>query len=353
MTNDITAGSFVTVTQTNQDSENRQNRQTVLPSDSFRLVSKITNSSRLSDTEKNGLISNVALIDRYATGGLRTKLLNNVTATTLFLERGSGARTPEPAQQAAQNNVADAIRQVRQVQQSAPPPSSNEAELQRQVENVQRRVEAVPRQTRNTSLQEVNQQVPRQDVEQVLTQPIDQVARESNVNVRQVPTLAESRAQQAEDPFAGVRDNVVLSQSARTVQDLTLPGQGNDSREIPLPGQGSSQADIPLPGQGGENIDIPVLGSGEFEEIPLPGQGGNEQVDVQAEIAARIAELESRDIPELPLPGGVNVEELAAQITAAPEQALDSIGEVILPGQGEAAGNASVNERAARVALSV
>jgi hypothetical protein len=136
-----------------------------------------------------------------------------------------------------------------------------------------------------------------------------------------------------------VQDNVVLSSNAQITQELYLPG-------------GGESVDIPLPGSGGRNVDIPVLGSGEFEEIPLPGQSGG-GADIQAEVAARVARLDALDIPELPLPGGVNVSEVAAQIEASPEQAIESIGELVLPGGGSEAANGSVNEQAARVALSV
>jgi hypothetical protein len=337
MTNDITAGSFVRVNQTNQASDNKQNQATVLPSDSFKVVAKIANSNRLSETEKSGLISNVALIDKYAKGSLRTKLLNSVTATTLYLEKSA---SPKPA---TTSNVNAAVQQFKQVQQAAPAPSQNVESLQRQVENVERRVENLPKQTRNVELTQVNQQIPTQDVEAVFAQPVENVAQGSNVNVRQVPTLAEARqSAAANSPSPAsfeVQDNVVLSSNAQITQELYLPG-------------GGESVDIPLPGSGGRNVDIPVLGSGEFEEIPLPGQSGG-GADIQAEVAARVARLDALDIPELPLPGGVNVSEVAAQIEASPEQAIESIGELVLPGGGSEAANGSVNEQAARVALSV
>jgi hypothetical protein len=169
MTNDITAGSFVRVNQTNQASDNKQNQATVLPSDSFKVVAKIANSNRLSETEKSGLISNVALIDKYAKGSLRTKLLNSVTATTLYLEKSA---SPKPA---TTSNVNAAVQQFKQVQQAAPAPSQNVESLQRQVENVERRVENLPKQTRNVELTQVNQQIPTQDVEAVFAQPVDKV----------------------------------------------------------------------------------------------------------------------------------------------------------------------------------
>lgn len=334
MTNDITAGSFVSVTKTNQSSENKQ--QTVLPSDSFKIVAKIANSSGLSETEKSGLISNVALIDKYAKGSLRTKLLNNVTATTIYLERTGRVKS------SASQDVGQAIQQLKQTQQTAPAVSNSVNIQQKQVENVQRRVENFAQRSANVSVSQINNQVSREAVQAVYERPIQAVAQSSTVNVRQVPTLAEAR--QSAQQNLEVTDSVNLSPTAQVAQDLALPGAAS-SEDIPLPGSSSGEVDIPLPGSG-SNVEIPVLGSGSYEEVALPGGG-----DIEADVAARIAALEERGVPELPLPGGVDVAEVAAQIEALPDKALESIAEIALPGGGN--DNGSVNERAAQVALSV
>lgn len=342
MTNDITAGSFVSVNQAKQSSNNG-NQQTVLPSDSFKVVAKIANSSRLSETEKSGLISNVALIDKYAKGSLRSKMLNSVAATTLFLERFGNSK---PAPKVDLNQAAQ---QFKQAQQISPAASRNKAELQTQVTSVQKRVEALPKQTANVSLPEINQRIPQADVQAVFAQPVESVARQSNVEVKAIPTLAEARQSAQANTSLEVRDDVALSPNAQAVQALTIPGSGDSAENVALPGSGASEVAVPLPGGGGSDIDIPVLGSGDFEEVALPGGGS---ADIEADIAARIALLEDRGIPDLPLPGGASVSEVAAQIEAAPEQAIKSIGQLILPGGAEA-DNGSVNERAAHVALSV
>lgn len=334
MTNNITAGSFVSVTKTNQSSENKQ--QTVLPSDSFKIVAKIANSSGLSETEKSGLISNVALIDKYAKGSLRTKLLNNVTATTIYLER-TGRVTSSASQ-----DVGQAIQQLKQTQQTAPAVSNSVNIQQKQVENVQRRVENFAQRSANVSLSQINNQVSSEAVQAVYERPIQAVAQSSTVNVRQLPTLAEAR--QSAQQNLEVTDSVNLSPTAQVAQDLALPGSAS-SEDIPLPGSSSGEVDIPLPGSG-SNVEIPVLGSGSYEEVALPGGG-----DIEADVAARIAALEERGVPELPLPGGVDVAAVAAQIEALPDKALESIAEIALPGGGS--DNGSVNERAAQVALSV
>ena len=337
MTNDINAGSFVSVAQTKQTPENNKG-STVLPNDSFKIVAKIANSNRLSEVEKSGLISNVALIDKYAKGNLRTKMLNSVSATTLFLERFGGRQTSKNV------DVAQATQQYKQTQQVSPPASSNRAELQRQIQNVQKRVEALPQQNQQVSLAEVQRSIPKQDVQAVFSQSVASVAKQSGVQVQQLPTLAESR--QSAQANLEVSDQVNISANAKAVQDLALPGSGG-GEEIPPPGAAPA-VDIPLPGAGAA-ADIPVLGSGDFEEVALPG-GSN----IESDIAARIAALEDRGVPELPLPGGIAVGELAEKIASFPQEALDSIGEVLLPGQGGgSAENGSVNERAARVALSV
>lgn len=335
MTNDITAGSFVSVTKTNQSSENKQ--QTVLPSDSFKIVAKIANSSGLSETEKSGLISNVALIDKYAKGSLRTKLLNNVTATTIYLERTGRVKS------SASQDVGQAIQQFKQTQQTAPAVSNSVNIQQKQVENVQRRVETFAQRSANVSVSQINNQVSNEAVQAVYERPIQAVAQSSTVNIRQVPTLAEAR--QSAQQNLEVTDSVNLSQTAQVAQDLALPGSASNE-DIPLPGSSAGEVDIPLPGSG-SNVEIPVLGSGSYEEVALPGGGS----DIEADVAARIAALEERGVPELPLPGGVDVAEVAAQIVALPEKAMESIAEIALPGGGS--DNGSVNERAAQVALSV
>lgn len=335
MTNNITAGSFVSVKQNSQSSETKQ--ETVLPSDSFKVVAKIANSNGLSETEKSGLISNVALIDKYAKGSLRTKLLNNVTATTIYLER-TGRSKPTQSQ-----DVGQALQQLKQTQQASPAVSNSPNIRETQIKNVQRRVESFAQRTANASVSEINKQVSQEAVQNVYNQPIQSVAQSPGLNVRQVPTLAEAR--QSAQQNIEVTDSVNLSPTAQVAQDLALPGAGGNEG-VPLPGSNASEVDIPLPGSGSD-VEIPVLGSGSYEEVALPGGGS----DIEADVAARIAALEERGVPELPLPGGVNVSEVAAQIEQLPEQARESIAEIALPGGGS--DNGSVNERAAQVALSV
>lgn len=347
---EIQARSYISVAQENQSTGPKQTKeQTVLPQDSFKVVAKIANSTRLSDGEKSGLISHVALIDKYAQGSLRSRMLNSVSATTLFLER-QGSVKSKPSQ----SSVAQAVAQVKQTTQVSPPAETKPAAKVRQAEELQKSVEQLPVRFAQTTQTEVNKAIPQAEVAAIQAQPIQQVAQNTDVKVQEVRPLP---AQPLE-----VKDNVQISESARVAQDFDLPGAGGSEVEFKVPGSGGGDveiavpgsgesAEVPLPGAGGgEDIVIQTLGSGEYEEVALPGSGGGE-VNIQAEVEARIAALEERGVPELPIPGGVNVEEIAQQIQALPGQAIDSIGELTLPGGGDS--NGSVNERAAQVALSV
>ncbi|MFT7433380.1 MAG: hypothetical protein ACI9TY_001012 [Alphaproteobacteria bacterium] len=316
MTENITTNSYVSVAAASKDAQPSKKQQAlVIPQDSFKIIAKISSSKRLSETEKSGLISNVALVEKYATGNLRSRLLNDITATTIFLERHGKSKAVQTPQ-----NIDSGVQKFKQKIQIAAPVAVEPAKAQQQVAQVVKAVETLPQQF-NTSLNEVKQKVSQADVQAVFDRPIADVARKANVEVKEIKQLGGG---EAIEQFH-IKDEVAISAGAQIAQQVTMPGS-----------------------ESSESAEFAVLGSGEFEEIALPGGGDG---SIEADIAARVATLESRGIEELPLPGGVNVEALAAQILEAPAQAIESIGELVLLGGGEE--NGSVNDRAASVALSV
>tara|TARA_R110000868_G_scaffold190862_1_gene434756 strand:+ start:57985 stop:59010 length:1026 start_codon:yes stop_codon:yes gene_type:complete len=318
MTVNITAKNYVSVAQAQDKAvQQKSTEQVAIAQDSFKIIAKISSSTRLSGTEKSGLINNVALVEKYAKGNLRSRMLNDITATTIFLERyGKSSKV------SATPDISAAIQQFKQKTQISAPAETQPAKVQQQVEQVVKSVESLPKQYANTPMTQVRQKVSPAEVKAVLEQPIAQVAQKAKVEVKEVRQLGSGPAIEQ----FNVKDEVAISQNAKTVQEITMPGSG------------------------GEAVEFAVLGSGKYEEVTLPG-GGSDEEYIQADIAARVATLEERGIPEIAMPGSIDASAVAEQILQSPSQAIESIGELILPGGGEE--NGSVNERAASVALSV
>lgn len=316
MTNDITVKSITSVAQASKNNRPAKNNdQAVIGQDSFKIIAKISSSNSLSETEKSGLINNVALVEKYAKGNLRTRMLNDITATTIFLEQHGTSHQIQRTE-----NINKAIETFKHATKASAPVAAEPVKAQQQIAQTVASVKSLPTKF-NTSVAEVKQSVSQQEIQAVFNQPIKEVAAQQNVEIKEIKQLGSGTSIEQ----FNVKDEITISKDAQTAQEVTLPGSSSESA-----------------------VSFPVLGSGDFEEIPLPG--GNNS-NIEADIAARVAILEDRGIEELPLPGGINIEAVAEEILESPKQAIESIGELVLP--GGTSENGSANERAAHVALSV
>lgn len=350
MTIDVKAGSFtasaVQSTNTTATSGGGLSSGIVaIQADSAQALVKISSSNKLSGSQKNGLIQDIAVVDRFASENtnLRKTLLNDVARSTVALEKTRPAVQAQPVQKPEQ--VAAQYVEARKRAESI---DNGSARIQ---QDIQRRAEEVASQSSSRSVAQVSvaevkselQAIPSESVRQV-QQAVESVARSQPPaqSASSVKDTVEIRgAKSAEPESIGYANEVRLPGSGTfEAEAVALPGSGSaEFEEIALPGSGDVDVEaVPLPGSGDsvDEIELPGSGATVVEAVPLPGAGtpvsdvfiaenATQLVSQTSElIETNVAEAEAA-VVELELPGRVLSGAEAEEQQAALRRVLQSL----------------------------
>lgn len=256
MENSIILNSAVSTATSENRAVQPQRQQRAVSSESkelgsFALIARISNSARLSDNEKNILVGNVAIVDKFAQGSFREKLLSEITATALYIENYSSVR----------KGVAPV--EVKQ-----------------------------PVNTQNVGVR----------VRGSLDQSIKQVKEDASVKDA-VRAVSRERVQEARTGVAESRpvQDVVAAQIPNVeAEEFVLPGSGEPSREV-------AEA-IALASE----VKVPEVN---FEPLPIPGAGadvGVEALTLPGEGGAEVAPIVVPEPVQMRMPGEAAVKQFRA-----------------------------------------
>lgn len=238
MDNSITlnAGLALDSASSSRESEQQLRKATEI---SFAILARISNSTRLSDNEKSFLINDVALVDRYAQGSLKTKLLSEITATAFYIEKYASVRKANPFPPEVKEPVNSA--------------------------NVGLRVR-----------ENLNAYVKQLDESSSLARVVSELPADLVAKYIDRPQIADAQTY-------GQVDDVV---------DIPLPGAGlGSSTEAELVARAIAAAEINIPSLGDvQPHDLPLV---DIPSLPLPGQSALSAEDVAVVIQT----------PDVRLPG--------------------------------------------------
>lgn len=254
MDNTVTldAGLALQNASTSKQSQERVAESTAV---SFAILARISNSARLSDNEKSFLINDVALVDRYAHGSLKKKLLSEITATAIYIEKYASVRKSNPFPPEVNTSTVTTENVAAKVRQS--------------LDTYAKQVDST------SSLDRVVREIPAERVAEYITAP------------------QESNAQ----PVVDVED----------VVDVPLPGARSDA-EVVARAIAAAEIDLPLPGAGSyaPAVDVPLI---DIETLPSLGES------VQVE---EVAPVQIPQAAEVRLPGEAAVKQFEMEDLTLP-----------------------------------
>lgn len=266
----------------------------------YRLVTRISNSQRLSSVEKDGLLKTVAVADDFAkTDSMRSKMLNSIAAVASFLEVSAGpnVQVKKPTESQVQQSVARSKEFVNNVQkrlQASDNKPKTDAAAQVSVRN---ELDRLVQRSRNVDVKEAIE-VGKEGIREFTGHAVDEIvegvgAAKQEVDAPRVDIKVPGSGSGADVPqIVAPGQGPAVDVAAKVAAKFVTPGSGE--QEIQPKGQ---LVDIKVPGSGASALDslaLKVLP--EAADLKLPGQLSSEEVAILNEQIEVLGEQEVGEI---------------------------------------------------------